>query len=216
MIYPEIFNGHVLGFFTDRDVGTRVERLTGKKVYFPVQKHTDTVKVVKGDLKSSTADAVITDRDDIFLGIKAADCVPILVFDRANRAMGAIHAGWRGTAKGILRKTIRKMSETFGSSPQELLVAIGPAIRWCCYTVGKDVLDAVKKETGKGDYHIKRKGEICLDLQSANRVQALSEGVDNIRISITEECTYCFPEKYFSYRFEKGTRKRQGGFIGMP
>jgi copper oxidase (laccase) domain-containing protein len=69
--------------------------------------------------------------------------------------------------------------------------------------------------TGQGDYHRVKNGRICLDLQSANRIQAESEGVLPHHISVTEECTFCFPDRYYSYRYDH-TDKRQGAFIGMP
>jgi len=216
MIFPEIFDGFVMGFFTDRELGVDVQGLTGRKVYFPVQEHSDKIHVVKGGLKPASADSVITDRHDILLGVQTADCVPILLLDSVTLAIGAVHAGWRSTAMGILKKTIGAMQEKFGSDPGDILVALGPAIRWCCYEVGDEVVEAVRKATGEGDYHMVRDGKNCLDLQSANKLQALSLGVKNHNISVTEECTYCFHDRYFSYRYDRGNRGRQGGFIGMP
>ena len=215
MIFPEIFDGKVMGFFTDRESGLAVPVLTERPVYIPRQEHTDTMVDIEDDLSVRTADAVFTLRHDIMLGVKTADCVPILLFDPVRGAVGAVHAGWRGTAKGIMRKSLRHMAGRYGSDMHDMLVAIGPAIRWCCYEVGQDVLDQVAEATGEGEYHMVRDGRICLDLQSANRIQALSEGVSVRHVSVTEECTFCYPEKYHSYRYDR-TDKRQGGFIGMP
>jgi YfiH family protein len=139
----------------------------------------------------------------------------MLLFDPLNGAMGAVHAGWRGTAMGLAPKSIRHMTERYGSDPADILLAIGPAIRWCCYEVQKDVLDKVMAATGEGEYHKIKDGRICLDLQSANRIQAETEGVLPRHISVIEECTFCYPDKYYSYRYDK-TDKRQGAFIGMP
>lgn len=216
MIFPELFDGRVMGFFTDREVGTKVGPLVGRPVYTPKQEHTDHVIVLDKDLTLRTGDAVITRRDDIVIGVKTADCVPILLFDPLNGAVGAVHAGWRGTAKSILPKTIQQMTKKYKTNPAELVISIGPAIRWCCYEVGQDVLDAVVKATGKGTYHKKQDGIQCLDLQSANVYQAIASGVRQEHISIIEECTYCYPEKYYSYRFDKSTKGRQGGFIAIP
>lgn len=225
MIYPEIFDGFVMGFFTGKDIGLKVEALTGRRVYYPTQQHTDKVILLKDKIKPHIGDAVITRRNDILLGIKSADCVPILIYDKLAHAIGAVHAGWRGTAAGILKKTIAEMKEAFCSDPEDLLISMGPAIRWCCYEVGKDVIDAVEKQTGPGEYfRSKKSGKFCLDLQSANKAQALSMGVLPQNISIIEECTFCFPERYNSYRYAlkhggsdtEAAKKRQGGFIGMP
>jgi YfiH family protein len=216
MTFPEIFEGHVMGFFTDRRLGVDVEPLTGRKVYFPTQSHSDTVKVLASGLRPAKADAVITCRRDILLGVKTADCVPILLHDWNMSVIGAVHAGWKGTAKGILKKTIKKMKEKFNSRPGDILVAIGPAIKWCCYEVGEDVAKAVARATGDGDYCRTVKGKHLLDLQSSNIRQAIAMGINERNISLLEECTHCSSGKYHSYRQARGEAGRQGGFIGFP
>jgi YfiH family protein len=223
MIYPEIFDGIVMGFFTDREIGLGVEGLTHRRVYFPVQEHTGRVTVLDNSLDPKVADAVVTDSHGVLLGVQVADCVPILLCDRAGRSIAAVHAGWKGTSEGIMKKTIKLMEEDFGARAGDILVAMGPAIRWCCYIVGKDVYDSVARATGEGEYSMMRDDEICLDLQSANKHQALAAGVKWEHISIVEECTFCDPGKYYSYRYSKITgypgqenAGRQGGFIGFP
>ena len=111
--------------------------------------------------------------------------------------------------------TIRMMIDEFYSKPADLLVAIGPAIRWCCYNVGSDVLDMVIASTGDGYYHERRGDKICLDLPSANRLQAVDMGISEKNIWQSEECTFCYPERFYSFRFSKGATGRQGGFIGI-
>ncbi|MEJ2184184.1 MAG: peptidoglycan editing factor PgeF [Nitrospirota bacterium] len=216
MIFPEIFDGHVMGFFTDKELGVDVQGLTERRVYFPEQEHGSRVLWVKEDLRPRKADAVLTGRADILLGVKVADCVPILLFDRDNHAVGAVHAGWRGTAAGILKKTVAALRSEFDTRPETLLIALGPAIRWCCYQVKDNVLKAVMKETGDGRYWSRKNGKVCLDLQTANKLQALSLGVPEQNISVIDECTLCSPEKYYSYRRDHDATGRQGGFIGMP
>lgn len=215
MIFPEIFDGKVMGFFTDRSSARDMPALTGRTVFMPKQEHTSSIVDIEDDLTEVTADAAFTLRHDLILGIKTADCVPMLIFDPLRQAMGAVHAGWRGTAMGLIAKSVSHMADRYGSDPSDMLIAIGPAIRWCCYEVQKDVLDRVIAVTGEGQYHMVRDGKICLDLQSANRIQAESEGVLPRNISVLEECTFCFPDKYYSYRYD-GTDKRQGAYIGMP
>lgn len=202
-----------MAFFTGRNPGIDVSGITDVPVYFPVQEHTGRVVVVGDNPSREVADAVITSRKGILMGLKVADCVPVLLYDPVRRAAGAVHAGWRGTAQGILKNTVRKMTEEFGSEPQDILLAIGPAIRWCCYEVGREVLDAVARATGEGEYHKEKDGKLCLDLQSANKCQALSVKIQDRNISTVEECTYCYPERFFSYRYSKGPTGRQGGFI---
>ncbi len=221
IIYPEIFKesslkGDLVAFFTGKDPGLDTSKITDMPVYFPIQEHTGDVALIGDNPAREIVDAAVTCRKGLLLGLKVADCVPVLLYDPERRAVGAVHAGWRGTAQGILKTTVRRMSEEFGSDLGDILVAIGPAIRWCCYEVGRDVLDAVAGETGKGDYHRERKGKLCLDLQSANKYQALSVKILNQNISVVEECTYCYPERFFSYRYSRGSTGRQGGFIGIP
>jgi YfiH family protein len=220
IIYPETFSkaqskDELVAFFTGRDPSLDVSGISDMPVYFPIQEHTGHVTVLTDDSAPDVADAVITDKKGVLLGLKLADCVPILLYDPARRVIGAVHAGWRGTAKEILKNTVKTMENAFGSEPRDILMAIGPAIRWCCYEVGREVLNAVVRATGDGDYHMEKDGKLCLDLQSANKYQALSIKIQDTNISIIEECTYCYPDKYFSYRHAKGPTGRQGGFIGM-
>jgi hypothetical protein len=196
---------------TIRDLG-----MQSRPLYLPVQKHTDEVIIVdNNNSEPRIGDAVITSRTDLLIGVRVADCVPLLLFDRKRRVIGAVHAGWRGTAAGILTKTIAAMEAGFLSSPGDLLVAVGPAIRWCCYGVGSEVAEAVEKATGKGEYLRMQGDAYCLDLPAANRQQALSAGVPEGNIWLSPECTSCLPEKYFSYRFSRGGTGRQYGLIGM-
>jgi len=221
LIYPDIFGKHITAFFTGKSPGADPEKIAGAvsvdklNIYMPVQKHTDKVLVLDSDLSPKIADAVITNNRGILIGIQVADCVPVLLYDAKRNVIGVVHAGWRGTAASILKKSIEAMHERFASSPDDIKIAIGPSIRWCCYHVGYDVLESVEKATGIGEYHINRGGAYCLDLASANKYQAIPAGVPKENIWVSDECTYCHPDKFYSYRFAKGTTGRQGGFIGM-
>jgi len=150
------------------------------------------------------------------IGIQVADCVPILLFDAERNVVGAVHAGWRGTAEGILKNTIAAMTDRFCSSPSGLRVAIGPSIKKCCYCVGHEVIEAVIRTTGAGDYAVEiGDSKYYLDLAAANKYQAESMGIPPGHIWTSAECTFCLPEKYYSYRFAKGTTGRQYGIIGI-
>lgn len=222
LIYPEIFNGNVKAFFTNKTVGIEIEEIIKsfssekKSIFLPIQKHTDNIIILTNDIKPKIADAVITQRKDIFIGVQTADCVPILVFDKKKSVVGSIHAGWRGTATQIAKKAIEKMEKFFKSQPKDIFVAIGPSIRKCCYEVGLEVKEAVYKATGEGNYYIKN-GEkhYYLDLALANLVQIRSLGILEKNIWISKDCTHCNPEKYFSYRYSKSYEGSQGGFIGL-
>ncbi|OIP59572.1 MAG: hypothetical protein AUK38_05210 [Nitrospirae bacterium CG2_30_41_42] len=222
LICPDIFDGHIKAFFTRKSLGVDIKKISRilsikrEEVFLPVQRHTDKVLVIDLNFKSTIADAVVTKRKGILIGVQVADCVPILLFDRRNSIIGAVHAGWRGTASQIIKKTIKSMFEYFSSSPQDIKIAIGPSIRWDCYDVDFEVKNAVYNATGKGKYYKKRSdGKYCVDLSSANMYQALLMGIPEENIWSSNECTYCNPNEYHSYRYGKDCTGRQGGFIGI-
>ena len=245
IVVPPIFQSFsVKAFFTTKMSGSSKETVSKmadvplNNIYLPVQKHTDKTLVLDYDFEPKIADAVITNRKGILIGVQVADCVPVLLYDMKKHVVGAVHAGWRGAAAEILKNTIKAMTERFCSLPDDILVAIGPGIRWCCYGVGYEVIEAVEKVTSYGDcprftdadrrrrigtvpapksedYIIKKGEKYCLDLPTVNKYQAISSGVKTENIWMSDECTFCLPEKYYSYRYAKGTTGRQCGFIGI-
>ena len=222
---PNIRSAGMRAFFTSkhfsanhnsmRDALRKELSLEKDKVYLPIQKHTSHIHVLESNLDPVVADAVITDRPEILIGIIVADCVPVLVYDQKNKIIGAVHAGWKGTAGGILEKTLLLMMERFRARPNDVLVSIGPSIKQCSYEVDPHVKDAVESRTGPGNYADARGDKFMVDLAEANRIQALNSGVQERNIWKSEDCTYCNPDKYYSYRHRKETTGRQGGFIGM-
>jgi YfiH family protein len=222
LIYPDIFSSDVKAFFTTRVLGADTKKICNilsiqeADVFLPIQRHTSKVFVLESDSKPNIADAVITKRKGILIGVKVADCVPILLHDRRKSVIGSVHAGWRGTAAQIIKKTIIKMEECFLSSPQDIDIALGPSIRRNCYIVEKEVKDSICEATGDGGYFRKHtNGKYSIDLASANVQQALSMGVLKEHIWISDACTYCSPRIYYSYRYGKDSHGRQGGFIGI-
>jgi polyphenol oxidase len=219
IIIPGIFlRQKVRAFFTTKFFdGTNIlDAIPGADAfYLPIQKHTDKVLVVECDLESKIADAVVTNRPGLAIGVKTADCVPVLLYDPVVRVAGAVHAGWRGTAQAILKRTIEVFSDRFSSSPGDIVVVIGPSIRACCYQVGPEVIDGVTAATGSGDYVRIEGDSYYIDLQTANRLQALSAGIGISNIDIIDECTHCMPDRYYSYRFSKGAVGRQYAFIAL-
>ena len=222
LICPDIFERDIKAFFTTRVLGADIKRicefvsLQKDDIFLPIQRHTSRVFVLDTDMVPPVADAVITKRKGILVGVKVADCVPILLHDREETAVGAVHAGWRGTADQIVRKTIRAMGERFSSSPQNIRIAIGPSIRWDCYIVDREVKERICEATGEGTYMREHtNGKYFIDLASANVQQALSMGVLKENIWMSPDCTCCNPHAYYSYRYGKNSRGRQGGFIGI-
>ncbi|RJQ52780.1 MAG: peptidoglycan editing factor PgeF [Nitrospiraceae bacterium] len=222
---PNFTSPSVRAFFTTKlfvnnhnHVSEAVERefnITGDKIYLPVQKHTNRIQVLEDDTAKETADAVVTDRKNIFIGVLIADCVPVLLHDNNTGVIGAVHAGWRGTAGRILKETISVMQDRFGSSPDDISIAIGPSIRQCSYEVDEDVKASVQEATGEGDYYRREGNKYYIDLSSANRMQALSMRIPPRNIWQSGECTFCNPDRFYSYRRSKGSNGRQGGFIGI-
>ncbi len=184
-------------------------------IYLPVQKHTNIIQILEDNPETVIADAVVTDRKNVYIGVITADCVPVLLYDREREIIGAVHAGWRGTSNQILKHTITKIQEKFGCLLGDVLIAIGPSIRQCSYEVGEEVITEVRKATGDGDYYNIKGGRYFIDLSSANKIQALHAGIPAENIWQSQECTFCSPDRFYSYRYSKGVKGRQGGFIGM-
>jgi hypothetical protein len=144
-------------------------------------------------------DALVTDQLRTSIGVRTADCVPILLLDCRNRAIAAIHAGWRGTAAEIAKCTVEKMSRDFETNPGDLYAAIGPCIRACCYEVGFDVAQQFASVFPEWDPDARAHK---LDLAEANRRQMHAAGVNPERIFDSCLCTTCQSAQFFSYRRE--------------
>jgi len=220
VITPGIFKGlPVKAFFTTKAFPSEEDllktQLRADAVYLPIQKHTDKVLVVEYDLEPRIADAVVTNRKGLAIGVRVADCVPILLYDVRKKVAGAVHAGWRGSADGIIRKTIAVFRQKYNSAPEDIIVAIGPSIKGSCYVAGHEVADAVTRATGEGDYVSMRGENLYVDLPAANRLQALNEGIIPENIWVSNDCTHCLPDKFHSYRFTKGAAGRQYGIIAV-
>ena len=148
-------------------------------------------------------DAAVTALQGVMLGIQTADCAPILLGDSEARAVGAIHAGWRGTAARITEKTVARLACKFNIDPKDLTAVVGPHIGVCCYEVGEEVVDAIGEPGGferRADWP-----KPHLNLAAANRQQLLKAGVPAEHIEISLLCTRCRQDLFFSYRRE-GTR----------
>ncbi len=210
LIIPDIFPEGIRAFFTTKANHGLFYKEQPYPVYRPIQRHTSDVIILDG-LERKIADGVLTDRKGIILSIETADCVPILLCDPQIPVIGAVHAGWRGTASGIIRNAIGKMKEAFGSEPSEILIAIGPSIRGCCYEVDEPVKNALCSQTGS--YYESRNNKYYIDLSRENLKQALMEGIKEENIWLSGECTCCNPERFHSYRYHKDRAGRQGGFI---
>jgi len=157
------------------------------------------------------ADALVTDREGVLLGIAAADCVPVLVAGR-HGPLGAGHAGWEGTSKGVARALIAALAGA-GARPAELVASIGPSIGPCCYTIDEQRA-AVVRERGLGDHLLERDGVTVLDLWSANEAQLRDMGIPTVEVA--RICTRCGGRDLWSFR-GRGADGRYGtqlAFLG--
>jgi len=159
------------------------------------------------------ADGIITQAPGAALMVFTADCVPILLYDPVKKAAGAVHAGWRGTAADITGIAVNKMVDEFGCSPADIKAAIGPCISKCCFETDNDVADALTDALAESaaDCFSKRNNKYLVDLKEANRVFLSRAGVSDI--SISDECTFCSFEKYWSHRKTSGKRGSQAAII---
>jgi purine-nucleoside/S-methyl-5'-thioadenosine phosphorylase / adenosine deaminase len=186
-------------------------------------------------------DGLITNTPGLLLGIQTADCLPVILADRKNRAIGVFHAGWRGTVKRIVEKGIGEMRRYFGTDPRNLIAAIGPGIQGCCYQVGEEVRqkfetqfayaaelfrevkesDPVREKypllflTARAPGHSELPVNLYLDLVEANRRQLIDTGVATRNIETSSPCTACHVDLLFSHRTEKGVTGRMMAVAGV-
>ncbi|WP_433973869.1 peptidoglycan editing factor PgeF [Tunturiibacter lichenicola] len=202
------------------------------------QVHSDTVWMVgdgdgalQGRLETAEGKAVlegdglITDVAGVLIGVGTADCVPVLVVDGKKKVVAAFHAGWRGTAAGIVEVGIARMVNEYGSRVEDLEAAVGPSIGACCYAVGNEVHKAFGARFGYAE-ELFRVGDEedsakwYLDLWEANLRQLLHAGLKEEQITVIGECTACAQDesgamKYFSHRGEMGVAGRMLSVVGV-
>jgi hypothetical protein len=182
------------------------------------QQHGAEVVCAEDVASGAAADAVVTDRKGLLLGIQTADCVPILLFDARREVVGGVHAGWRGTAAGVGPAAVRALGERYGTRPADLVALLGPAIGPCCYEVGPEVLVALERAArgagapaGRGP-----KGGTTANLWRANRLALEDAGLRPDRVLLVNHCTRCRPDLYPSFRRDGPGCGRVLSFIGMP
>lgn len=159
------------------------------------------------------ADAAVAERPGLILGIETADCLPALIVDPRRRVAAAAHAGWRGTAAGVVARALEALVRA-GSRPQDVVVALGPGIGPCCYEVGDELPEAF----GPEDAAFFRRGprdRWHLDVRAVNARQLEAAGVDETRIHHVDECTFCRGEDYYSYRREGKGAGRMINYVGF-
>ncbi len=252
-----VYGGHSLNLgFTKQDSRAAVERnrelflkdlgaANGKRLWPLVslrQIHSDLIHPVdKMPEQPLAGDGLVTDTPELLLAVQTADCLPVILADRKRHVVGVFHAGWRGTVKRIVEKGVGEMRRYFGSDPKNLVAAIGPGVRGCCYEVGEEVRtkfnmqfpyaeklfrevkdsDPVREKypllflTARAPGHSELPVRLFLDLAEANRRQLLDAGVQAKNIDDAGLCTACHADLLFSYRTEKGITGRLMGAAGI-
>jgi polyphenol oxidase len=252
-----VYGGKVLNLaFTKEDSRTAVERnrelflkelgvASGRKNWPLVslrQIHSDLIHRIDAVPEHPTVgDGLVTDTPGLIIAIQTADCLPIVLGDRKQRAVGVFHAGWRGTVKRIVEKGVGEMRLQFGSNPRDISAVIGPGVHGCCYDVGEEVRtrfetqfayagslfrevkesDPVREKypllflTARAPGHSELPVKLFLDLVEANRRQLLDAGVLAKNIDTSAPCTVCHTETLFSFRAEKGVTGRMMAAAGV-
>ncbi len=185
------------------------------------QVHGDGIKTVKNaeDVLSTTDkfDGMISMLPKVLIGVKTADCVPVLIGDPKTKAFAAVHAGWRGTVESIAQMAIDRMTEEYGTNPQDLICAIGPAAGCQNYEIGQDVIDAFSEKFSTSGKLFKptRPGHALIDLHIANSDQLLEKGVKQDNIFTAPFCTMDRTDLFFSYRVEKKKFGKTGRLMSV-
>ncbi len=203
---------------------SRALSLPAERIFCASQVHGDEILRVSGPRGSIfgpgvpvRADGLITVERGLYLGVLTADCVPLLLFDPRRSAVGAVHAGWRGTVQGIAPRAVRSMQRFFGCSVADIRVAVGPAIGPCCYVVGEEVfracleIDAATRPfldpAGPGRWK--------MNLSAINLHQLISAGIGPKNVTALPLCTFCRKDLFFSVRAEGDPTGRQLSLIGL-
>lgn len=195
-----------------------------KRTVFTHQIHTDLVRAVTDAdcgrglaFPAPDCDGLVTATPGVALAVFSADCVPILLEDPVTGAVGAVHAGWRGTALGIVRAAVAAMTARFGTRPADVRAAIGPCIDRCCFETREDVpaamraglgadADAAIDDHGDGSFHV--------DLKDLNRAWLRRAGVS--QVATCPFCTACQPDRFWSHRRTGATRGSLAAVIVCP
>ena len=190
--------------------------LAGSPAAFLKQVHGATVIRAGAGGLVGHADAILTDTPGLPVAVFSADCVPLLLYDPDGPRLGAVHAGWRGTAQSVSRAAVEALVKA-GARPERLLVALGPSIGPCCYEVDKPVIAQLDRAfPGRWGAWVKSigAGKWMLDLWAANEEQLRGAGLRGDRIFNPRLCTACRTDLFFSYR--RGHHGRLVSIAALP
>ncbi|MCE5251776.1 peptidoglycan editing factor PgeF [bacterium] len=211
------FDSLNLGFHTPDDHARVAEnhrivyRYAGadeNEVAFMGQVHGSAVKIVDSGGVYPGTDGLITARRGLLLGVKVADCIPLLLYDPGHEVIGAIHCGWRPIVDGIARKAVALMSGHYKTDPAQIVAVMGPSAGPCCYEVGPDVACRLRPESVTD-----RGGSLFADLRAELVSHLTDAGVAEHHIEIFNDCTICRDSLYYSFRRSGDQSGRMLGFI---
>jgi len=201
----DVFESAVLSRlpWIEHGFGARDSAISQEGMASLVQVHSSVCLVATQPQCIGEGDALVTASEGLAISVRTADCFPILLADKSRRAIAAIHAGWRGTADGIVTKVVSKMRALYGIEPQDMFAAIGPGIRVCCYEVGEEVARR---------FGLDHSGRV--DLESVNRQALVKMGVPECQIGVLGLCTFC-DSRFYSFRREKKKAGRMISYIRL-
>lgn len=207
------------------DQCTYAEQVHGNEVQVITKEHAG-AGIHSREHAIQAKDAFITKEPGLILHALFADCVPLLFYDPVQQAVGLAHAGWKGTVLQIAKKTVEAMSHQYGSKADDILAAVGPSIRDCCYEVDEHVISQIRQamdelhisnepEDGVPIYVNKGDGKYNLSLQQMNRQIMIKAGILPSRIEMSSLCTSCRTDLFFSHRKEGGKTGRMAAWVGL-
>lgn len=165
------------------------------------------------------ADGLVTDQEGVTLTVFSADCLPILFYDPVRRCVAAVHAGWRGTAAGIAAEAVKAMVERYGCQVSNIHAAIGPGISHCCFETTADVPTALREHLGTAAEDCitdHQNGKFHVDLKKANTLWLVRAGLDTANISVSDACTACNLDTFWSHRRTGTVRGSMAAMICLP
>ncbi len=185
------------------------------------QVHGNAVKIVVTDSDAANSDekcdALVSDRIRTLVGVKTADCVPVLLGDPVTNSYAAVHSGWKGTAAAIVDRAVKALKRAYEAKPENMIAAIGPCASGKNYEVGQDVIDAFQNsfEDHERYFAPTRPGHALVDLKQANKDLLLASGIAVSNIYISSFCTIECADLFFSYRVEKKTLGKTGRLLSV-
>lgn len=202
--------------YDSKDILGKIFQINPSKIISMSQVHKNTVLEVKDiDIKHiEEVDGLVTKEKDIYLTVKVADCLPILLFDPKAKVVAICHAGWKGTVGGIQQKTIEKM-KGLGAKVDDIVAVLGPHIEACCYKVPSERAQIFRDKINSTDSVVIMDGENYISLGIANYELLLRAGIKRQNLEAKPFCTSCQNNLFFSYRKEGENHGEQIGLIGM-